>query len=101
MGELRITNQTMYLHPPIEWTRQEIVHELFAWEQVILGLSRIQHSRYQVVQESSSELNTTYKSVLTRLPDGPEVLEVAYEAVNKLVKEVDVYVNVSMLFGGI
>ena len=51
----------------------------------------------QVVQETSSEHETTYKNLLTKLPDGPEVLESAYESITKLVKDVDGYVNVSIL----
>lgn len=46
--ELHITNQLMYINPSMDEARQKVLQELFAWEQVILTLSRIQHSRYQV-----------------------------------------------------
>lgn len=46
--ELRITNQQMHLHPSIEIATQELFSQLAAWENIILNLPRIQHSRYQV-----------------------------------------------------
>ncbi len=46
--ELRITNQVMYLAPPLEQVRAHLASELFTWEENILKLPRIQHSRYQV-----------------------------------------------------
>lgn len=45
--ELRITNQVMYLNPPVEEVRMNVIGELYAWESNILTLSRITHSRYQ------------------------------------------------------
>ena len=45
--ELRITNQVMYLNPPVEEVRMNIIGELYSWEANILTLSRITHSRYQ------------------------------------------------------
>ena len=45
--ELRITNQVMYLNPPVEEVRVNIIGELYSWEANILTLSRITHSRYQ------------------------------------------------------
>jgi dynein heavy chain 1 len=50
--ELRITNQRMFLHPPVEGAREQLLHELFAWEAVITQLPRLEHSRYQVFQLS-------------------------------------------------
>lgn len=46
--ELRITNQVIYLNPPIEDCRYKLFQELFAWKMVILSLPRIQSQRYQV-----------------------------------------------------
>ena len=46
--ELRITNQVMYLNPPLEDARFNLFQELFSWESLVLTLPRIQHSRYQV-----------------------------------------------------
>jgi len=47
--ELRITNQVMYLNPPVEEVRVNIMGELFAWEANIMSLSRITHARYQAI----------------------------------------------------
>ena len=46
--ELRITNQVMYVNPPVEDAQYQLLQELFAWEAIITMLPRIQHSRYQV-----------------------------------------------------
>jgi dynein heavy chain 1 len=92
--ELRITNQVMFLHPPLEAARFNIMHDLFNWEAIILSLPRIQHSRYQVGLDIESDLDTTYRNILTKLPGGQIVLEEAYEAIQKLQKEVDDYVDV-------
>jgi hypothetical protein len=46
--ELRITNQVMYLNPPIEEVRVSILGELYSWEANIITLPRISHARYQV-----------------------------------------------------
>ena len=48
MHELRITNQVMYLSPPLEDVRVCLIDELTAWEANVIGLSRISHARYQV-----------------------------------------------------
>lgn len=46
--ELRITNQVMYVNPPVEDAQYQLLQELFAWEAIVTMLPRIQHSRYQV-----------------------------------------------------
>ena len=56
--ELRITNQMMYLHPPVEAAREALHQDMFAWEAVILQLPRIQHSRYQVRTRTTSMITT-------------------------------------------
>ncbi|KAK6191509.1 hypothetical protein SNE40_003176 [Patella caerulea] len=93
--ELRITNQVIYLNPPMEDARFNILQELFAWEAVITGLPRIQHSRYKVQGlDVESEADMTYRNVLTKLPTGSSVLEDAYSAISKTVSELKEYVNV-------
>lgn len=52
--EIRVTNQIMYLQPPVEDAREQLHHEMFAWEAVVTQLPRIQHSRYQVLHLSQS-----------------------------------------------
>ncbi|KAK3093975.1 hypothetical protein FSP39_022394 [Pinctada imbricata] len=92
--ELRITNQVIYLNPPIEEARVNIMQELFGWEAVITSLPRIKHSRYQVGLDVESESESTYRSVLTKLPGGQIVLEDAYSAIQNVMKELSSYVNV-------
>ncbi|XP_063040383.1 cytoplasmic dynein 1 heavy chain 1 isoform X1 [Engraulis encrasicolus] len=93
--ELRITNQVIYLNPPIEDCRYKLYQELFAWKMVILALPRIQSQRYQVgVHYELSEEEKFYRNALTRMPDGPAGLEEAYNAVKENVQEVEQYVKV-------
>jgi len=49
----------------------------------------------QVGLKSGSEAETTYKTLLSKIPGGPEVLENAYNAVIHIVVDVRGYVNVS------
>ncbi|KAL0969613.1 hypothetical protein UPYG_G00229830 [Umbra pygmaea] len=93
--ELRITNQVIYLNPPIEDCRYKLYQEMFAWKTVILSLPRIQSQRYQVgVHYELSEEEKFYRNALTRMPDGPAALEEAYNSVKDNVNEVEQYVKV-------
>ncbi|XP_028677485.1 cytoplasmic dynein 1 heavy chain 1 isoform X2 [Erpetoichthys calabaricus] len=93
--ELRITNQVIYLNPPIEDCRYKLYQEMFAWKMVVLSLPRIQSQRYQVgVHYELSEEEKFYRNALTRMPDGPAALEEAYSAVKDIVNEVELYVKV-------
>uniref|UniRef100_A0A8C1TYY4 Cytoplasmic dynein 1 heavy chain 1 n=1 Tax=Cyprinus carpio TaxID=7962 RepID=A0A8C1TYY4_CYPCA len=93
--ELRITNQVIYLNPPIEDCRYRLYQEMFAWKMVILSLPRIQSQRYQVgVHYELSEEEKFYRNALTRMPDGPSALEEGYNAVKEIVSEVEQYVKV-------
>ncbi|KAG8561687.1 hypothetical protein GDO81_015440 [Engystomops pustulosus] len=93
--ELRITNQVIYLNPPIEDCRYKLYQELFCWKMTILSLPRIQSQRYQVgVHYELSEEEKYYRNALTRMPDGPAGLEEAYSAVMDIVTEVEQYVKV-------
>lgn len=40
--EIRITNQVMYVNPSVEEARFNLLQQLFAWENVILTLNRIE-----------------------------------------------------------
>uniref|UniRef100_A0A8C5Q446 AAA+ ATPase domain-containing protein n=1 Tax=Leptobrachium leishanense TaxID=445787 RepID=A0A8C5Q446_9ANUR len=93
--ELRITNQVIYLNPPIEDCQYKLFQEMFAWKTVILSLPRIQSQRYQVgVHYELSEEEKYYRNALTRMPDGPAGLDEAYNAVMGIVTEVEQYVKV-------
>ncbi|XP_074643936.1 cytoplasmic dynein 1 heavy chain 1-like isoform X2 [Tubulanus polymorphus] len=91
--ELRITNQLMYLNPPLEDARFNLLQDLFLWEAIIVKLPRIQHSRYQVGLDVDSDMDATYRNVLTKLPSGQMILEDGYAAVGKLVRNVAEYVG--------
>lgn len=59
--ELRITNQQMHLHPSIEVASHELFSQLTTWQNIVLNLPRIQHSRYQAwLHPSSARLFCTY-----------------------------------------
>ncbi|XP_052274955.1 cytoplasmic dynein 1 heavy chain 1-like isoform X3 [Dreissena polymorpha] len=92
--ELRITNQLIYVSPPSEEARVNIMQELFSWEAIITSLPRIKHSRYQVGLDVESESSATYKNVLTKLPGGMKVVEESYAAIQKIVKEMEDYILV-------
>uniref|UniRef100_A0A8C0CSC3 Dynein heavy chain, cytosolic n=1 Tax=Balaenoptera musculus TaxID=9771 RepID=A0A8C0CSC3_BALMU len=93
--ELRITNQVIYLNPPIEECRYKLYQEMFAWKMVVLSLPRIQSQRYQVgVHYELTEEEKFYRNALTRMPDGPVALEESYSAVMGIVNEVEQYVKV-------
>ncbi|KAM4013249.1 cytoplasmic dynein 1 heavy chain 1 [Anomaloglossus baeobatrachus] len=93
--ELRITNQVIYLNPPIEHCRYKLFQELVSWETVILSLPRIQSQRYQVgVHYELSEEEKYYRNALTRMPDGSAGLDEACAAVMEIVTEVEQYVKV-------
>ncbi|XP_033735277.1 cytoplasmic dynein 1 heavy chain 1-like isoform X2 [Pecten maximus] len=92
--ELRITNQLIYVNPPIEEARVNIMQELFGWEAVITSLPRIRHSRYQVGLDVESESETTYRNVLTKLPSSQIILEDVYQAIEDTMKEFSGYVKV-------
>jgi hypothetical protein len=46
MHDIRITNQIMYLHPPIEDCRYNLLQHLFDWQAVVTSQNRIQSTRY-------------------------------------------------------
>ncbi|KAK7504322.1 hypothetical protein BaRGS_00004626, partial [Batillaria attramentaria] len=92
--ELRITNQLMYVNPPVEDAQYQLLQELFAWEAIVTMLPRIQHSRYQVGPDTESEMDRTYRKVLTKMVESSRVLDDAYAAVQKIVGDFKKYVNV-------
>lgn len=46
--EIRITNQVLYLNPPVEHTRSQLLLQLHQWLGILTSLPRIQSSRYTV-----------------------------------------------------
>jgi len=91
--EIRITNQTMYLHPPLPEARTKIYELMFAWQAIVTSQTRIQSTRYQVTATERGSTSLTYRDLLTKMPDGPEVLAAAYTSIEGRVKEVKAYVD--------
>ena len=85
--EVRITNQTMYLHPSIEEARLQMMQQLFAWQAIVTCQIRIQSTRYQVGLDRASAPQS-YKNILTKLPEGKNVLADAYQAIENKIKQV-------------
>ena len=46
--ELRITYNNLHLYPAVQEARSQMLQQMFAWQNIIITLSRIQSSRYQV-----------------------------------------------------
>ncbi|KAI8505358.1 Cytoplasmic dynein 1 heavy chain 1, partial [Branchiostoma belcheri] len=91
--ELRLMNQVIYLEPPLENVRMRLFQQLHDWEQVITTLPRIQSSRYQVgLERGESERETTYRNLLTKLPDGQHAMDVAFQAIEDVVVKTNAYV---------
>lgn len=90
--EIRITNQVMYVSPSVEEARFNLLQELFAWENVILTLNRIESSRYQVGLDRPT--SPQYRELLNRIPDGSHVvLESAYQAIDSKISQMRDYIN--------
>ena len=78
---IRITNQIMFLHPPIEDCRYSVLQQLFAWQAVVSSQERIQSTRYQVGLDRP--VQQTYKVDL----------ESAYKVIDKTITSVAAYVK--------
>ncbi|XP_065175263.1 cytoplasmic dynein 1 heavy chain 1-like [Sycon ciliatum] len=92
--EIRITNQVLYLNPPVEHTRSQLLLQLHQWLGILTSLPRIQSSRYTVGVERVDSMSTTYRNLLARLPAGTAPLHGAYEAIEARCREVEAYVKV-------
>lgn len=90
--EIRITNQVMYVSPSIEEARFNLLQELFAWQNVILTLQRIESSRYQVGLDRPQSRH--YRDLLNKMPDdGPQILNQAYEAIEMKIRQMRDYIQ--------
>ena len=83
--EIRMTNQRIYVNPSVEEARLNLLQQLFAWENVILTLNRIESTRYQVGLNRSQPQQ--YRNLLKHMPDSISVLESAYETIDAKVKQ--------------
>lgn len=89
--EIRITNQVIYVSPSIEEARYNLMQQLFAWQNVILTLNRIESTRYSVGLDRSSV--GPYKNILTLLPDGLKYLEAAYKTIEEQITLMHDYIQ--------
>ncbi|KAG7158919.1 Dynein heavy chain, cytoplasmic-like [Homarus americanus] len=89
--EVRITNQTMYMHPTIEEARYQIMQQFFSWQAIVTSQNRIQSTRYQVGLDRPTA--QVYRNLLIKLPDEHVYIKAAYHAVDMVVFEVTNYVK--------
>ncbi|XP_063589418.1 dynein heavy chain, cytoplasmic-like isoform X1 [Penaeus indicus] len=89
--EVRITNQTMYMHPTIEEARYQIMQQFFSWQAIVTSQNRIQSTRYQVGLDRPT--TQVYRNLLIKLPDEHSYIKAAYAAVDAVVDEVTNYVK--------
>lgn len=89
--EIRITNQVMYVSPSVEEARFSLVQELFAWQNVVLTLNRIESSRYQVGLDRPQSLQ--YRDLLNKIPDAQNVLDASYKAIESKIKQMRDYLQ--------
>lgn len=94
--EIRITNQLMYVNPSVEEARYNLLQQLFAWQNVILSLNRIESTRYQVGLDRPAV--SQYKGLLSKVEGGSGALEKAYEAIESKVKTMSEYINQWMTY---
>uniref|UniRef100_A0A8R1U2J5 Dynein heavy chain, cytoplasmic n=1 Tax=Onchocerca volvulus TaxID=6282 RepID=A0A8R1U2J5_ONCVO len=90
--EMRVTSQVMYVSPSIEQARAHLLDQLFAWQSVVTNQPRISSTRFQLTLTKGST-EATYRDVLAHLPQGQKIIEQAYHAVEKVMKEVSDYVG--------
>uniref|UniRef100_A0A1I7Y6V7 Dynein heavy chain, cytoplasmic n=1 Tax=Steinernema glaseri TaxID=37863 RepID=A0A1I7Y6V7_9BILA len=90
--EMRIAAQVMSISPSMEQGRALLLDQLYAWQAVITQQKRISSTRYQLTLNRDA-LESTYRNVLSRLPQGQKVPEKAYTAVDTVLHQVSEYVN--------
>uniref|UniRef100_A0A5K3FEA9 Dynein heavy chain, cytoplasmic n=2 Tax=Mesocestoides corti TaxID=53468 RepID=A0A5K3FEA9_MESCO len=91
--ELRITNQQMHLHPSIEVASHELLAQLTAWQNIVLNLPRIQHSRYQVGLNTEITSQKLYMNLISKLTEDSDVLIHAHDAIYDILAETEEYVK--------
>lgn len=90
--EIRITNQVMYVSPSVEEARFALLQELFAWQNVVLTLYRIESSRYQVGLDRPQPRQ--YRGdLLNKVPEAKAVLEASYSAIEAKIRQMRLYID--------
>ena len=92
--ELRMTQQCLYVVPPIEHVREQLMQGLDGCQNVILRLSRLRHARLQVAQQKDvSSADLTYRQIFLSLPSGLTPIEQCSTSIEKLVGDISKYVD--------
>jgi dynein heavy chain 1 len=91
--QIRTSNQFLYVSPPINNAREQLLLQLYEYEGIIINQKRIQHSRYQLSIEFQSLYKTTFKNLLQKLPMNSKPLEDAYEIIELLIKSAEDYIK--------
>ena len=83
--EIFLHNHVMMLNPPPEAAREGLLRQLQRHLNVIIGLPRVEESRYNagLEDEASLRTRTTYWSLLTKLPNAGAELKATYEVINE------------------
>eukprot|EP00124_Ichthyophonus_hoferi_P005428 Ihof_evm1s783 gene=Ihof_evmTU1s783 len=93
--EIRITNQFMYLSPPLEAVRANSLQELHQWLGMVCLLPRIQSSRFDIGSMTTDDglTETNYQNLLLKLQADESLLQSAYMAIERQLAEVKEYVD--------
>ena len=94
---ITIRNQIMVLNPPAERARENLFDQLQLHLSVITDLPRIQTSKYVMGAETSDldKSRTTYRGLLTKLPDNGNELVKAYAMIEDRLNGINEYVILS------
>ncbi|KAK0424238.1 hypothetical protein QR680_008567 [Steinernema hermaphroditum] len=90
--EMRLAAQVMSISPSMEQARSMLLDQLYVWQAVITQQKRISSTRYQLTLNRDA-IESSYRNVLSRLPQGQKVPEKAYTAVDNVLQQVSEYVN--------
>jgi dynein heavy chain 1 len=93
--EIIIRNQLMQLSPPLDFARSTLYAKFNDWLAILIGLPRIQSSRYDdgfSHRNKGDDSQTSYRDLLKHLPKG--TLESAFTIIEKKLKEVRDYVQI-------
>ncbi|XP_065319190.1 dynein heavy chain, cytoplasmic-like isoform X2 [Gordionus sp. m RMFG-2023] len=96
--EFRISNQVIYLNPPIEDAREKLLEQFFSYIGIVLSLPRVTSSRYNYEYTTVSDIfhkpfHENYQNLLSQLPEGPTVIQTCYQAQESVLNKVKVYVD--------
>lgn len=82
--EIFLHNHVMMLNPPPEAAREGLLRQLQRHLNIIIGLPRVEESRYNTGLEGEAlRTRTTYWSLLTKLPNAGAELRATYEVINE------------------